>query len=125
MQSLRIKKGIEVEVNDAGEIIVIPVEDAQFSERFYGLLNRFQTAESEITADKTLIEVTKEIMEEIDDLLGQDSCRKVFGNIIPSPYLLLDFFDQLLPVFEEYISERRERIAEKYNRGRKGVGEDA
>lgn len=125
MQSLRIKKGIEVEVNDAGEIIIIPVEDAQFSERFYGLLNRFQAAESEITADKKLIEVTKEIMEEIDDLLGQDSCRKVFGNIIPSPYLLLDFFDQLLPVFEEYISERRERIAEKYNRGRKGVGEDA
>lgn len=125
MQSLRIKRGIEVEVNDAGESIVIPVEDAQFSEKFYGLLNRFQAVESEITADKTLIEVTKEIMAEIDDLLGQDSCRKVFGNIIPSPYLLLDFFDQLLPVFEEYIAERRERIAEKYNRGRKGVAEDA
>lgn len=125
MQSLRIKKGIEVEVNDAGESIVIPVEDAQFSEKFYGLLNRFQAVESEITADKTLIEVTKEIMAEIDDLLGQDSCRKVFGNIIPSPYLLLDFFDQLLPVFEEYIAERRERIAEKYNRSRKGVAEDA
>ena len=65
-------------------------------------------------------EKTKEIMAEIDGLFGPYSCKKVFGDIIPSGYALADFFDQLIPIFEDFADERQKSIAAKYNRSRKG-----
>ena len=59
-------------------------------------------------------------MTDIDNLFGVGSCEKVFGDIIPSAYALADFFDQLIPIFEEFASEKQKSIAAKYNRTRKG-----
>ena len=59
-------------------------------------------------------------MDDIDKLFGEESCRKIFGNIIPTPFLIYDLFDQLIPIIKEHTNERQNRIAEKYSNKRKG-----
>lgn len=132
MQSIRVKSGIEIEVNDAGETIVAHVEDTMFVNRFYGLLDTFDKIsrdfEGESVKEMTereqlqfVIDKNKQVMEEMDGLFGENCCRKVFGEIIPSSYLVADFFDQLIPIFEKYANERQKVISNRYNRRRKGA----
>ena len=59
-------------------------------------------------------------MSEIDKLFGVDACKKVFCGAIPSAYAIADFFEQLIPIFDEYADIRQKKISEKYNRNRKG-----
>ena len=69
---------------------------------------------------KYTIDKTKEIMIGIDNLFGRDACKKVFGDIIPSAYLIADFFEQLTPIAKKYKDARQKQIAEKYSNHRKG-----
>lgn len=128
---LRVKTGLKIEVNDEGDFIVLYVEDAGFIERFYGIVSAFEKvsqdmedAENRQLSEKEqlslVIEKTKLIMEKIDGLFGEDTCKKVFGDIIPSAYAIADFFEQLLPVFNQYADERQRKLKEKYSGARKG-----
>ena len=58
-------------------------------------------------------------MAEVDALFGPDTCRKVFGDIVPGIELFDDFFTQLMPYFEEYGKERAAKL-NKYNAARTG-----
>lgn len=129
---IRVKRGIEVNVNDAGETITINVEDQRFIDRFYGLISRLDGISVEMKSDAVkalesrkqiskLIEYTEDLMQDIDGLFGAECCRKVFGDVIPSPYLIADFFDQLTPIAEQYMDERQKEISKKYSNGRKGA----
>ncbi len=131
-QKIRVVSGIKVEVNDAGECIVMNVEDQSFLEKFYGVIEkissvqeRMESAEVKAMEEREqlqeLIEQTKGIMQEIDALFGADACRKVFGDIVPTPYLLAEFFDQMIPITDKYADERQKRISAMYSRNRKGA----
>lgn len=128
---IRLSRGVPIRVNDAGETIVMNVEDQTFVEKFYGLIDRLEAVSGEMQSEAVknmgdhdqlllMIERTKPIMAEIDAIFGPESCRKVFGDIVPNPYLMADFFDQLKPIAEQYVSKRQEEIKKKYNNHRKG-----
>lgn len=127
--SIRIKSSLRISVNDKGDVILIPVEDTQFIEDFFNLLDAFSEASENIkirTADregvekvKPVAEEMKNMMSELDNLFGEGCCRKVFGNIVPTPYIMADFFDQMIPILNKYTNERQSKIAEKYSRSRR------
>lgn len=132
MPSIRVNGGIVIDVNDAGDTIIMPVDDETFIEKFYGLIDKLDEISDEMKSEKVkaedersqlriFIDRTKGIMTEIDGMFGQDCCKKVFGDIVPSPYLIADFFEQLKPIAEQHIDERQKKIAKKYNGKRKGA----
>lgn len=130
MNKIRVNSGIVVEVNDNGDTITVNAEDQYFIEKFLGLneklhnIARTDTKELEEKSEReqigVMIETTKEVMAEIDGLFGENTCKKVFGDIVPSPYLIADFFEQLTPIAAQYMDERQKIIASKYSRNRKG-----
>lgn len=131
MNKIRVNSGIVVEVNDAGETITVNVEDQQFVARYYQMLEKMDAIKEKVKAEgrpganpsqeiQFIIDQSKELMAEIDAVFGAECCRKVFGDIVPNPYLIADFFDQMTPVIKQYTDKRRESIAAKYSRKRKG-----
>lgn len=128
-RKIRVETGIEVNVNDAGECIVVRVDDQLFQQQFYGLIGKLEelSDDSKKPAEKeerlqVTIEKTRELMADIDKVFGANTCKKVFGNTVPSGYALADFFDQLIPIIQERNEIRNNRILERYNRNRKGAG---
>ena len=131
-QSLRVNSGIKIEVNDAGEYIVAYVSDQNFVKKFYDLVEKMnQTADymgsgevEQMDIEKKLqlsMDKAKEIVVEIDHVFGEKASEKIFGvGVIPSGYALGEMFEQLIPVFQGYADERQKKIAEKYDRNRKG-----
>ena len=65
------------------------------------------------------VAVEKETKREVDELFGDGTCRKVFGDILPSMDLFVEFFGSLLPFFEEYKQDRMRRMG-KYGAERTG-----
>lgn len=130
MSKIRVGNKVEVEVNDAGESIVLNFDDCTFIDNFFGIADslektsEFFNGEFKEADDREKLKVVKEkmqgIMDDIDKLFGEESCRKIFGNIIPTPFLIYDLFDQLIPIIKEHTNERQNRIAEKYSNKRKG-----
>ena len=140
--SLRVNNGVKrIEVNDQGECIEISANDANFYDRFAEMLRWLNAEEdkisafekeqaekygSENTTDRLLDEVKrvttlyKECAERIDMIFGKDTCRKVFGNIVPDEILIGDFLDQITPIISKLAQERGQRFQAKYNRNRKG-----
>lgn len=132
-KKLRVSTGVKIEVNDDGDVIVARLNDNQFIEKFYDIVDTMEKVSAYIESEEVkakesreqlaiVTEKTKDIMADIDNLFGVGSCEKVFGDIIPSSYALADFFDQLVPIFEEFANEKQKSIADKYNRSRKGRG---
>ena len=128
MNKIRVQSGIRVEVNDEGEFIIINIDDQNFISRFYGIIEKLEDVKKKVNSHKSkdtrenlefYIEQIKEIMVSIDELFGEESCRKIFGDIVPSPVLIADFFEQITPVVEQYAKKRRAAISQKYGRGRK------
>lgn len=131
MNEIKLNSGIVVKVNDNGDTIVINVDDTAFVDKFLAVYEKIGTIADDLikidTEGKTgreqlaiVIEKTKIIMADIDDLFGKDACLKVFGDIVPMPYLLAEFFEQLTPILDEYMDARQKKIASKYSGKRKG-----
>lgn len=131
MNKISIKSGIVVEVNEKGENITVNVEDQNFIDRFYKLIEKLDAVKEKVIEAgskgksdheklQIVIDQTKELMTDIDGVFGEGCCLKVFGDIVPNPYLIAEFFEQMTPVLKQYADERRDRISKKYNRGRKG-----
>lgn len=148
MDSLRIDNGMKkVEVNDAGEYIEFSVVNSEFYRAFFELLqwfdgqeNRKEIKEMEEQVDKVISDdgskinydaansvldirekISKEACENIDNIFGEGSCEKIFGNIVPDMYMIADFFEQITPLIEKYAKERNQSISKKYNKSRKGA----
>lgn len=132
MNSIRVNRGIEIEVNDSGETISIPMDDMMFVENFNNLIDTFDKTEKEIEEKtgllspkeelKFIIGKTREIMDEINNLFRDEKCCiKVFGDIVPAPWLLADFFEKLLPFIKQHSDARQKAILSKYNNKRRGT----
>lgn len=133
MNQIRVNSGIVIEVNDNGDTISVNVEDQGFIDKFYGFYDRIEATSKEMDSPEIkakgereqldiMISKTKEIMADIDNMFGENACKKVFGDIIPNPYLIADFLDQLTPIAEQYMDARQKKISERYSRNRKGGG---
>ncbi len=130
LENIRVGNKVEVGVNDAGDSIVLNFDDCMFIDNFFYVAESLERAsdffngEFENLGEREQVKATKEkmleITKEIDNLFGENSCKKIFGDIVPSPYLVYDLFDQLLPIIQRYTDERQKKIAEKYNNKRKG-----
>lgn len=125
--SIRIKSGLRISVNDAGDEIFLPVENTQFIEDFYEMLDIFYEINKNIKSKagleksemvKSVKEDIKKLTTEFDRLFGDGCCQKVFGSMVPSPYVIADFFDQLIPIINKYAGDRKARLAEKYGPNR-------
>lgn len=146
MDSLRINNGIKnIEVNDAGECISIPISDAAFYERFGVLMKNFEQKQAEIEQKASVLsdkhkgkpdddvdaivdsiqlysELCRYTCAELDKLFGDGCCRKVFIGIeTPGVELIGDFFDRITPLLNQYAKERNQKINLMYNRNRKGA----
>lgn len=140
MAGIRVNNGAKkIEVNDNGDSITLNFGDHDFPNRFFAMLDKVQSlAEDAESRGKVLGETCeagslewmraaaaldgelhRAIMAEVDGLFGPGTCKKVFGDIVPGVELFDDFFQQLLPYFEQYGKERAKRM-EKYSAARRG-----
>lgn len=118
MKKMRVKTGIEIEVNKAGETIYLPIGDAAFINGYGNLIKDVSGMVGDEDAD--YISVSKKLCEKIDAVIGEGTCRKVFGNVVPTPQVFVDFFELLSKTYEDYAEERRALIESRYNRNRRG-----
>ena len=151
MDKLRVDSGIKnIEVNDQGEYISIPISDTTFYERFGNILKYFEDKETDIEqqakelAEKypemkesdidslnadMIIDITKmytdlckDVCGQLDELFGEGTCRKVFSGVkSPGIELVGDFFEQITPLLQKYADERNAKFNMKYSRKRKGA----
>jgi len=140
MAGIRVNRGDKkIEVNDNGDYIVLNLSDSSFPDRFFSMVDRVQEradaagekakeieakyeagSEALIRATASLYrELHEGVMAEVDALFGQDTCKKVFGDIVPGIELFDDFFTQLMPYFEQFGKERAQRLS-KYRADRTG-----
>ncbi|MDE7242776.1 MAG: hypothetical protein K2O18_02195 [Oscillospiraceae bacterium] len=140
MSGIRVAAAVKnIEVNDNGDFITLNFSDNSLPDRFFHMLERVQNrAESVRPKEREIREQFDEndeervkalaalyrelhegIMQEVDALLGPDTCKKVFGNIVPGIELFDDFFCQLIPYFEEYSRDRAQKLS-KYSPDRTG-----
>lgn len=139
MDRIRITRNIRrIEVNDSGEYITLDFDDLDLPYRFYGMLRGFgekraQFAERLSESVKhgennpiAIAEVEREMniyfRDAVDEVFGAGTCRKVYGDILPSVEMHLEFFDALRPYFEEEAARRREKM-NKYSAKRSGNSE--
>lgn len=68
---------------------------------------------------KTETDIYRECCKKLDEVFGEDTCRKVFGNIVPGTELIEDFLEQMAPILEKMSAERGEKIQLRYDRRKK------
>lgn len=140
-----------IEVNDEGEYLEITLNDPTFFSRFADFLKWLESSQTELESwdkeyrgkyeiaegqeqDADIIDVEaiseyankhvdlcKETCIQLDQLFGTDSCRKVFGNMLPDEYCISDFLEKLTPIMQRMAKERDEKIQLRYDGKRKGA----
>lgn len=130
---LRIDTGVrKIEVNDNGEYIMLQVADQSIPakvKKFAKAVEVKAAKLSELTEseNETDIEAAAELAYEldvfakasIDDIFGDGTCKKVFGDIVPPFEMYIEFIEAIIPYFEAYNKERVQRLA-KYSANRVG-----
>lgn len=135
MEKIRIARNVKrIEVNDKGEFIELDFDDQSLPYRFMETMKdiyaKKQEFDRKIAADdgkniniNSIIELEYEVnlyfKARIDILFGEGTCRKVYGDILPSVDMHIELLNQLLPYFEEYTKKRREKMS-RYDAGRTG-----
>ncbi len=142
MAGIRVNTGIKrIEVNDSGDYITLSLSDNAFIKRFYSLYGNIQKKADDYTKRENAIRekymgeenqnailgetlalysaAGDDMAAEVDKLFGEDTCKKVFGDIAPGFDLFLDFFEQLTPYLQEFSRERAQRMS-KYSADRIG-----
>lgn len=138
MERIRIQRNVKrIEVNDNGDVLELDFDDLNLPYRFYAMIKSFETDREKFT--KELAEKIKDMSDEesadafieaecelnkymrdaIDKVFGEGTCRKVYGDILPSVEMHMKFFDALRPFFEEE-ARRRQAKMNKYSARRMG-----
>ena len=131
VMKIRVNSGITVEVNDNGDTICVNADDQCFLEKYYSLIDTLESAQEYGNSEEyaaldnrakanAVVEQMKRIMADIDTLFGENACKKIFGDIVPNPFLIADFLSQMKPIIAEYSKQRQSKISQKYSRQRKG-----
>lgn len=158
MERIRIDAGIkEIEVNDSGDSIKIPINDTAFYRRFVEAFNRFEKKRVEIDRKSKELsgkypqketgdgqeekaegdpeinmemfgdaiglysEACRETCMEIDNIFGDGCCSKVFPGVKePGIDMIVEFFEQILPIMEKFMDEKKKNMVQKYGKKRRG-----
>lgn len=128
---IKIDNGLKkIKVNDAGDYIEFSVRDNKFIDGLgkfvIWLEDTTKTTEKKEEKDVMLRfqeerKQCKEACKKLDELLGENTCNKVFGNVEPDIYLIAEFCEKLLEYVQQFTEERKEAIDKKYNNNRKGA----
>jgi hypothetical protein len=140
MAGIRVSTGAKrIEVNDDGDYITLNFADQSFPERFFAMIDRVTDIAKEAEPrEKELretypagsvelaravssfnVEIHTAVSKEIDGFFGANTCKRVFGDIVPGIDLIDDFFQQLMPYFQEFGKERAQKLS-KYSAARTG-----
>lgn len=140
MAGIRVNTAVKkIEVNDNGDYITLNFSDNSFPNRFYTMLEHIEQMAKDIEIREAEIrgkyeddkdgfnraaialycEFHESIMNDVDALFGENTCKKVFGDIVPGIELFEEFFTQLTPYFEEYANDRAARLS-RYSANRTG-----
>lgn len=138
MEKIRIQRNVkQIEVNDNGDFITLDFDDLNLPYRYYGMLKRFEKDRARFTNElaqklkgkpssictEELVNAERELniyfRNAVDEVFGEGTCRKVYGDILPSLEMHMQFFDLLRPYFEEEAKRRQERMS-KYSARRMG-----
>lgn len=138
MEKIRAVRNIKkIEVNDDGEFITLDFDDLNLPYRYYGMLKRFEKERAKFTNElaqklkgkptnictEELVNAERELntyfRDAVDEVFGEGTCRKVYGDILPSLEMHMQFFDALRPYFEEEAKRRQEKM-NKYSAKRSG-----
>lgn len=138
MEKIRIQRNVKrIEVNDNGDILELDFDDLNLPYRFYAMFKQFETDRAKFTTefaekikDKPDDEAADELIaaerdmniymrDAIDKVFGEGTCRKVYGDILPSWEMHMQFFDALMPYFQAE-AERRQNKMNKYSARRMG-----
>lgn len=128
---IRISSGTRrINVNDEGDVILLHLDDDSFCLGFYKLMDYVQSAAQQVPCAgediagsvatmEQIVSLEEDTRQKVDVLFGANTCRKVFGDKLPSMDLFVEFFGSLVPFLEEYKAERMKRM-DKYDAGRTG-----
>lgn len=138
MEKIRLQRNIKrIEVNDNGDVLELDFDDLNLPYKFYGMVKKFEEDRKKFTeelAEKfkdglddnnmdALIEAERKLnvymRDAIDEVFGEGTCRKVYGDILPSWEMHMQFFDELRPYFDEEAKRRQQRM-NKYSARRMG-----
>lgn len=129
MESLRVSRGIEIEVNDRGETINVDVDNLNFAKALKEIISigeeeSKRIGEVDVKDDIEGMKLTVEVMERMsakfDETFGTEATRKVFGDgVLPSPLAFIEFFDKLEPIVRKNRTTREKWLNDRY-KPRKG-----
>lgn len=92
---------------------------AEFSRELSEKLKGKNAAESTVELVEAERRLNIYFRDAIDEVFGEGTCRKVYGDILPSIEMHLQFFDALRPYFEEE-AQRRQQKMNRYSAKRRG-----
>lgn len=138
MDKIRIQRNVKrIEVNDNGDVLELDFDDLNLPYRFYAMIKKFETDREKFTKDlaekikgmpdkdaaAAFVEAERELnvymRDAIDEVFGEGTCRKVYGDILPSVEMHMKFFDALRPFFEDEAQRRKAKMG-KYSSRRMG-----
>lgn len=140
MDGIRIKTSVrKIPVNDNGDCIELNFSDVSLPDKFFTMTENFQRRVEDAEAQSQEMKEKYEkdsyalvrnqmalyrqfyegIMDEINAVFGPDTCRNVFGDIVPGIELIDEFIRVMTPYFEEYGKEHIARLS-KYSAERTG-----
>lgn len=117
MNKIRVNTGTKfIEVNDNGDCIAIK-QDASFInkliktgkdvDKMYPIVQALNK-DSE-NYEKEIYDISRELRDSINNLFGDDACKKIFGNgkvdVMPSIFQATDFLVQITPFINELANE--------------------
>lgn len=118
-----------IEVNDSGEAISFYLADNEFIKNFFDFIDWFQGSGKEIhTSGKeplVIFEDQKKLsdtaLEKLENMFGDGTCKKIFGEISPTYICVVDVIAQLAEEIERLVGEYNKDFTGKYSRNRKGA----
>lgn len=138
MEKIRAVRNVKkIEVNDNGEFIMLDFDDLELPYRYYSMIKKIEKDRTKFAKElaerlkkehagvcaEELVKAEHEMnvyfRDAVDEVFGKGTCRKVYGDILPSLEMHLQFFDALRPYFEEE-SKRRQEKMNKYSAKRRG-----
>lgn len=123
---------VELEVNDAGDIIKLPLSDELFMKKFYDFAKNIQAKATEldkVNEDNDIdisnkidkdIEFHEFLKTEFNGLFGERSYEKVYGeDYLVGVEYVLQFIDACTPYIEKHTQKRLDKFS-KYSADRQG-----
>lgn len=137
--TINVQKAIlKVILNKNGDFIELNTDDQMLPVKLADLAKTFENAardfeekrsgfadgtDGAIAAARLNLEICKNLQKEVDAVLGEGVCSKVFGPITPGISAYVGFFSQLQDIVDSARDESQKRIdeyAKKYAKYDKG-----